>query len=199
MTDNKIYLLLTDTGTVLTKIIKCYTRKPYNHASIAFDENLMDVFSFGRKIVNNPFIGGFVRENIHSPLFNGASCALYSLTVTSQEQRRMKMYIQDLYDKKEQYRYNFLGLFGVLLKMPIERRNAFFCSQFVATVLKEGIDADFEYHPSIMEPSALPHCADFQLLFEGPLDEYLQIAGNRLVHVPYPNISNVSCNSNQLA
>lgn len=45
--EGKIYLLLSDTGTVLTKLIKTYTKMPYNHASIAFDSKLREVYSFG--------------------------------------------------------------------------------------------------------------------------------------------------------
>ena len=38
--ERKVYLLLTNTGSFLTKLIKLYTKKPYNHASIAFDYDL---------------------------------------------------------------------------------------------------------------------------------------------------------------
>lgn len=35
MSNQKIYILLTDTGTLFTRLIKLYTKKPYNHASIS--------------------------------------------------------------------------------------------------------------------------------------------------------------------
>jgi hypothetical protein len=136
--EKKIYILLTDTGTILTRLIKSYTKKPYNHASIAFDAELIEVYSFGRKTAKNPFNGGFVREDIHSVLFKQAYCAIYSLTITNHEYQKMYQYIQEIAAKKEHYRYNFIGLFGVLFKKPIKRKNAFFCSQFVASVLKQG-------------------------------------------------------------
>jgi hypothetical protein len=60
MTEKKVYILLTNTGSFLTKLIKLYTKKPYNHASIAFDYELSEVYSFGRKTARNPVIGGFV-------------------------------------------------------------------------------------------------------------------------------------------
>lgn len=44
-----VYLLLTDTGTVFSTAIKKYTRKPYNHASLALDQQLTEVYSFARK------------------------------------------------------------------------------------------------------------------------------------------------------
>jgi hypothetical protein len=177
--EKTIYILLTDTRTVLTRIIKSYTKKPYNHASIAFDAELNEAYSFGRKTVRNPFIGGFVQEDIHSVLFNQASCTIYSLTVTNVEFQKMQQYIQEIAVKKEQYRYNFVGLFGVVFNKPIKRKNAFFCSQFVASVLKESNVTDFEKDLSLVEPSDLPHSANFQLIFEGRLIDYQ----NRNIHV----------------
>ncbi|MDF2789985.1 MAG: hypothetical protein K0S80_3083 [Neobacillus sp.] len=41
--EKQMYLLLTNTGSFLTKLIKLYTKKPYNHASIASDSQLSEV------------------------------------------------------------------------------------------------------------------------------------------------------------
>lgn len=172
MKEKKIFLLLTDTGTMLTRLIKAYTKMPYNHASIGFCSELGEVYSFGRKTVHNPFIGGFVKEDIHSILFQQADCALYSLTVTDYQIEKMRNYIQVMEKQKETYSYNFIGLFGVILKKPIKRTRAFFCSQFIATVLKESKIMDSEKDFSLIKPSDLPHLADFQLVFEGRLKDY---------------------------
>lgn len=170
-------------------MIKSYTKKPYNHASIAFDTELNEVYSFGRKTARNPFIGGFVREDIHSVLFRQANCTIYSLTITSDEYQKAHQYIQDIAVKKKDYRYNFIGLFGVMFNKPIKRKNAFFCSQFVASVLMESNIAEFKKNPSLIQPSDLPHIADFQLLYEGRVKDYLKIDSNETVNVSYPVIS----------
>lgn len=39
-------------------------QEPLNHVSIALDRELTEVYSFGRKQPDNPFIGGFVKEDI---------------------------------------------------------------------------------------------------------------------------------------
>ena len=186
MGEKEIYLLLTDTGTILTRLIKSYTKKPYNHASIVFDTELVEVYSFGRKTAKNPYIGGFVREDIHSVLFKQADCAIYSLTVTNDEFQKMYQYIQEIAVKKEYYRYNFIGLFGVLFKKPIKRKNAFFCSQFVASVLKESNVIDFEKDLSLVEPSDLPYSANFQLIYEGRLKDYQNRGMKGRVQVTFP-------------
>lgn len=170
--ERSIFLLLTDTETMLTRMIKSYTRQPYNHASIAFDAELTEVYSFGRKVVNNPFIGGFVREDLHSVIFEQATCAVYSLKVSQEEYRRMYRFIHAIAAQQEQYRYNFIGLFGVMFNTPIRRKYAFFCSQFVASVLMEGQVSDAAKDPSLVEPSELPYTANFELIFEGKIQDY---------------------------
>ena len=171
--EKKVYILLSDTGTMLTRLIKSYTKKPYNHASIAFDAELIEVYSFGRKTAKNPFIGGFVREDIHSELFRQSDCAIYSLNISNAEFQKMYQYIQEIASKKEEYRYNFIGLFGVLFKIPIKRKNAFFCSQFVASVLKESKIINYEEEDiSLVKPSDFTHLANIQLMYEGGLKDY---------------------------
>ncbi|WP_342665444.1 hypothetical protein [Paucisalibacillus globulus] len=170
--EQKVYILLTDTGSILTKLIKLYTNKPYNHASISFDSNLTEVYSFGRKNVNNPFDGGFVKEDVRRGLFEEADCAIYSYTVTDVEMQNMKNYIKELKKQKEYYRYNFLGLFGFLLNKPIERKNAFFCSQFVATVLKKSNSIYFKKPESLIAPNDLQEISKFELVYEGKLKAY---------------------------
>lgn len=50
MTANKdIYIVLTGTGTAFSGLIKWFTKAELNHASIAFDHELREVYSFGRK------------------------------------------------------------------------------------------------------------------------------------------------------
>ncbi|WP_270578469.1 hypothetical protein [Caldibacillus thermoamylovorans] len=172
MEEKKIYLLLTDTGTLFSRLIKCYTKKPYNHASIAFDGELATVYSFGRKKPRNPFLCGFVKEDMLSDWFIRANCAIYSLTVTDAQINQMRSYIRELEIQKELYRYNLLGVFGVMFNKPIERKNAFFCSQFVASVLKHCNVIDFTKDVSLIKPHELPYTAAFQLVYEGKLMAY---------------------------
>lgn len=42
----KIYIILTHTGTLLSKIIKMYTKDEYSHVSISLDSELEEMYSF---------------------------------------------------------------------------------------------------------------------------------------------------------
>ena len=79
---NKIYILLTHSGSLLSKCINVYTKEPYTHVSIAFDEELKELYSFGRLRPKNPIFAGFVKEDIVNGTyarFPNTRCALYSL------------------------------------------------------------------------------------------------------------------------
>lgn len=174
MKNRNVYILLTDTGSNLTKIIKFFTKKPLNHASIAVDSKLLKVYSFGRKKPVNPFIGGFVKENIRSGLFKEASSAIFCCSITEKQYQQMLIKIKTIEDNKQEYKYNFLGLFAVLFNKKLERKNAYFCSHFVATILNEsGIQINMNKPLSLVTPHDLNGLPSFQLVYEGKLSTYL--------------------------
>lgn len=180
---NKGYILLTDTGTLFTKLIKLYTKKSYNHASITFDSKLFEVYSFGRKNVRNSLYWRIRKERYHGSLFNQAKCAIYSFEVTEDQYDRMKQYIRNMEVQKEEYRYNLLGLLGFIMNRPIKRKNAFFCSQFVASVLKEGTTIDFEKPLPLIAPHDLQEILNLQLVYEGELKDYTNKNGNKKIRL----------------
>ncbi|MFD1385964.1 hypothetical protein ACFQ4Z_04055 [Oceanobacillus oncorhynchi subsp. oncorhynchi] len=186
MAEKKGYILLTDTGTLFTKLIKLYTNNTYNHASIAFFSDLSEVYSFGRKYARNPFIGGFVQEDTKSGLFKKANCAIYSFHIKEWQLKMVKQYIQEIQSKKEQYHYNFIGLFGFLLNKPIKRNKAFFCSQFVASVLEESGIYDFEKPLSLIAPYDLKDIPALQLEFQGKLSDYHNYCVISEKEAPFP-------------
>lgn len=192
MAEKKVFILLTNTGSFLTKLIKLYTKKPYNHASIAFDPDLLEVYSFGRKTAHNPFIGGFVKEDVRAGLFKQADSAIYSFNVSEIQIQKMKDYIKEIEAQKKLYRYNFIGLFGVMFNRPIKRKNAFFCSQFVASVLKE-CNIHFDKHLSLIAPYDIQENSNFQFMYEGKLRDYPIESIPEKVHIPF-KLENVRVN-----
>lgn len=171
--EKEIYILLTDTGTVFTRMIRLFTRRQLNHASIAFDAELKEIYSFGRRNPNNPFTGGFVKENLRGQLFQSASCALYKCTVSKKVYERLRRHVQNFENNPGQYKYNLLGLFGILFKMKIERKNAYFCSQFVATVCANNGLHLVSKPPAITTPADFEDSDLLQLIYAGRLFDHL--------------------------
>lgn len=183
MSNQKIYILLTDTGTLFTRLIKLYTKKPYNHASISIDPELKNVYSFGRKTAKNPFIGGFVKENLRGEFFTDSKCTVISCSVTVAQLNKLKALINKIESEKDDYSYNLLGLFAIMFNKQLSRKNTFFCSQFVATVLQRCEIVKFNKPPSLVMPHELMEKEDFIVVFQGSLTEYFLTIECRAIEI----------------
>lgn len=173
--DQAVYIVLTDTGTWLSRVIGWYTGKQLNHASLAFDEDLQEVYSFGRKQPDNPLSAGFVQENLHSEWFldrQDVPCAIYKCRVNALAMKRMRRFIQYMQQHHMSYEYNFLGLFFVAAGVRYERPRAFFCSQFVATVLEQGGLPVSDKPACLTTPQDLAQSDELQLVYRGTLRQY---------------------------
>lgn len=65
MSDNKrIYIVLSQTGTIFSRILKVLYKREYNHASVSINESMDPMYSFGRLNAYNLFYAGFVKESV---------------------------------------------------------------------------------------------------------------------------------------
>jgi len=172
VSEKKVYIILSDTGTLFTRFIKFFTKKPHNHASISLNSRLDQVYSFGRKKPNNPFIGGFIKEDIRHDFYRNSRCVIYAISVTDEQYEKMMEKIKRMEREKGHYRYNLLGLLFILLEIPYNRKNAYFCSQFVASILNESGVLYFEKPPSLIRPYDLLDEYKMQRVYEGHLQMY---------------------------
>jgi len=167
-----IYIVLTKTGTLLSKAIGMYTGKEMNHASIAFDEELFEMYSFGRRQLNNPLSGGFLRENAERGLFETADCVVYRCRVSHYQYLEMMKIVRYMYWNRDRYKYNFIGLFGVMMQKEVRRERAYFCSQFVAMLLKVG-GLKIYQNPALMTPHCIAQLPYLEKVYAGKLADYL--------------------------
>jgi hypothetical protein len=169
MNQSYIYLLFTNTGSLLTKTIGLYTRAEYNHVSIAIDSEMIEVYSFGRRQINNPFWGGFVREKTSEAFFQNADCAIYKYAVTPAQSGQIRNLLSQFNRRQDSYRYNLVGLLGVLLNIPIQRTDAYFCSQFVSYLLIEASIATFDKPPELITPQDIQSLPGLIPMYQGKL------------------------------
>lgn len=176
MTDERsIYILLTNTGTLFTRVIQTYTKAPYNHASISFDRELTELYSFGRKHPSNPLNGGFVKEDIQTGTYSkypNTTCVIYELQVSEREVEKMKRVLHIFIRSRQKYMYNLLGVLGITLKEPVEFSNSYFCSQFVAEILQRSGIKLWNKLPALVTPDDFRQCEQLKLVYEGRLREY---------------------------
>lgn len=168
-----IYILLTDTGTFFSKLIKMYTKAPLNHVSIAFDSALQEVYSFGQKPSRNPFTAGFMREEVERDLMcadgKPTVCALYRCMVDSATFSRIRARIITMMFNEAQYTYNLLGVLGIPLKLQVEREKAYFCSQFVASLFEDCGLRIVDKPAAAVEPDDFRRSEVLELIFKGDL------------------------------
>ncbi len=169
----KIYIVLTHTGTVLSKIIKRFTKDEFSHSSIALDAELRKMYSFGRLRPNNPFIGGFVHEFIHKGTFRkfyNTQAKVFSLTVTEEQYEKLKNTIEHIQRERENYEFNVMGLFAAGINIKIGKEHAFYCAEFVKYVMEEaGINTGL---PNIVKPEDFKKIEGLYQIYEGYLRDY---------------------------
>ncbi len=170
-----IYLMLSFTGTVLSRIVKVCTLREYSHISIALDLEFDSMYSFGRINPRNPFTGGFVKEEIDKgtyKLFKNTKCKVYSLQVTKEQHEKVKETIEEFTNEKSLYRFNVVGLIGTMVNRPINREYHYFCSQFVGKALLDSGIYDFKKDIGLIKPIEFKNIPNLIPIFEGKLSDY---------------------------
>lgn len=170
-----IYIVLTYSGTVLSKIIKFYTKKRYSHVSIALDIDSDKMYSFGRRTPYNPFFAGFVEESTKEGFFKrfqDAEAMIYTFQVTDEQYEGMKRLIENFAVNQEKYKFNILGLFSVAIHKKIRFKNSFYCAEFVKYVIEsQNIETNL---PELIKPEDFTKLKNVRPLYQGKLQDYFR-------------------------
>lgn len=175
----KIYIVLSQTGTLFSRALRFYTKDPYNHSSLSFDRDLKTMYSFGRKSRYNIFNSGFVLENFYHGLyrfFPNASCQVLEVTVTEAEYEAMQEAVNMFHENIDEYRYNILGIIGFAVGMRLGRKNHYFCSQFVSHILLET--DSWTQEPEFTKPMDFYALPNVRVIYEGNILEYISADTN---------------------
>lgn len=178
-----IYLVLTRTGTVISKVIGAVTGKTYTHASIASDIMLEYMYSFCRDNKAVPLPANFNREDIDDGVFGDCRTIpgeVYRIPVTREQLERYNDIIRHFTLNRQSYTYDIGALFLMALHIPHRLRNKFVCSAWVGFVLgKSGIVHDIKKHPSLIEPENFRSIRDAELIYKGDLKKYREFISAR--------------------
>lgn len=146
LNDPYIYIVISNTGSPASDVISVFTKKQYNHASLAFDYDLKTIVSYN---------GG---ENIYPPGLNSemieyfnkteeSSVIVYRIAVSNDVKRELIDRVKCIND--EGSAYNILGLVTKRSYKP----NMMFCSQFVYKMLKYAEIDIFEKNENEIKPT----------------------------------------------
>jgi hypothetical protein len=171
--NKKIYILLTRTNTLISRIIATVTGTRFTHAALSLDYRLTRLYSFGRLYTYYPFIGRFKHEQTSSGVygrFRRSPCALFELQVSEYSYDSISARIAELIRHRDRYKYNFIGLFGNYVGQPIRRKYHYFCSEFVADTLIRGDALRIRRDPALVRPSDFLEMVDLKPVFYGTIE-----------------------------
>lgn len=169
----EVYIILTYTGTVPSRLIKYYTKEKYSHVSIALDSELKQMYSFARLNPYNALKAGLMHEEIEKGTFNRFKNTIgqvYSFKVTDEEYNKISELVYNMYRNKEKYKFNYIGMVLVSLNKKYKTSNRFYCAEFVKYVLETSLGKKLV--PEIVKPIDFLKLEGIELIYEGLFRKY---------------------------
>lgn len=167
-TKRKLYILLTRFPDNGSKAIQAMTGFYYTHASIGLEEDMNIFYSFVTK--------GFIVEEIPRYLRPDRApfpCQIYELKVSEKVYNSVKKILSSYIERKSHLRYTKLGLVFCLLRIPYKKKHHYFCSQFVADVLKQAKATRLQKSSALYLPGDFKNLPGIRLHFQGNLQSML--------------------------
>lgn len=183
-----IYILLTRSKTSISRLIQMATTDDYTHVSIAFDDTLSQFYSFGRKQPHFPLPAGLIQESLTNCFFDyhkDMPCALYELKVTKSVFAQALSEVQRMITKKQQYRYNIIGLVCCKFSIQYQRDKYYFCSQFVAEILEKSKAVVLPKPAELIRPIDYTNLEAGNCLFKGTVSELVANVGTLQIPSEY--------------
>ena len=171
----QIYIVISQTGTILSRILKLITKAEYNHASISLTPDLNTMYSFGRLNPYNPFIGGFVRESPNYGTFKrfyNTEVIVLAVAISDEQYQALQSKLNAMALNKEQYHYNYLGLFLAGVHIHYHQRDHYYCSEFVKEMLISYGVHDAEKLNPIIKPIHFLELPNITKTYCGKLTNY---------------------------
>lgn len=171
----EIYIMLSQLGTLVSKSIRLYTKAKYNHASISIDPQIREFYSFARRVRYFPLIAGFIREVLNEGMFKhypGTECIIYSLPVEDELFDKTAALLDRYRMDAMNYKYNFLGFFGIALNKAFAVEHRHTCAEFVASILHESGIYSFPKPLPLVRPDDIPRVPGLRTLFEGKMTDF---------------------------
>ncbi len=175
MNNRKVYVVLSRTKTLLGQAIQKSTTCEYNHCSIALGEDPSVFYSFGRKHPSNPIFAGFVPEGRDFgffKVFNDSKICVLELNVTEEQYDAVKLRIAFFQENRKRFSFNITGLVLAKLSIPFSRKNSYFCSQFVASVLEYANIHKFSKDIRLVTPTDMIDMLEHNVVYVGGIKEY---------------------------
>lgn len=173
-----VYFMISATHTRFARLIRRFGGTRYNHAAIALDPELKELYAFARPNKNAVFLAGLIHEQLFYYSRGKYPCVnvvIFKINVSQEQHDEIRSIIQQVQQDKE-YVYN---LFSVLT-YPVTRGfgvyKAFSCIEFVIYLLVQlGICPEGELYR--YKPDDLLRILEPYVWYTGNLLEYTGQSG----------------------
>ena len=168
----KIYIVLSQNYTVLSRIIKNITKNKYSHISISFNKECTDMYSIGRTYKRWPFSGCYKNENIGKGVFTlnkNSEIAIYELEVSESKYSNIRKLLNEYGSKAKGY--NLLGLIFALFNKKLDRKK-YYCSEFIYKILSDDSVKIFPKTENIVKPMDFLKMKNLNKIYEGNIIKY---------------------------
>ncbi len=174
--NKSMYLVVSQSGSIVSKIIKLVTRAPYNHVAISLNRELKPMYSFARVKPWNPVIGGYVAESAGKGTlkrFPDTQCIVLEIKVTEKQFKSIKHKLRTMLEHKKRFRYNYLGLFLAAINVPYKDSHRKYCSEFVREVLVDYHVKGYTELDRTMRPIEFLNYPHAKVIYHGKLNDYV--------------------------
>lgn len=170
-----VYVVLSQTGTLLARVIRLFTHGQYSHASVCLEDDFKTLYSFGRLNCYNPFFGGYVKESPDFGTFKrfrNTQVSIFRIEVDEKCYNALKKYLETMYENRKSYTYNYLGLILAIFNRPFKRQNSYYCSEFVGNLLSDFSVVDGNCFGEIIRPMDLCELPNSYIVYTGFLSVF---------------------------
>lgn len=139
MESNKhLYIVISKTATRFGYMLRKVGKVKYNHAAVALDPELNEMYSFARKQYKTPLIVGMVKENVERYTLRKSSdiqVVIFKIPVTQEQYDDVNKMIQDMWNDRE-YLYNLFSVLTWPVTKGFAIYKAYSCIEFTMTVME---------------------------------------------------------------
>ena len=186
-----IFICFAEGTNVFSNIIKGFTKGTYSHASISFDPEMNDIYSYGMEetIGQKGFVGGITKESIKNKPPE-AHFGVYAVFVDNDIYNRIKSNVEWFINNAKQTAYSYANILAITFRIPMERENKMICSQFVDRMLKLGGIDITKKSSSLVDPNYLRRASkatkNIYKIFEGKVKSFHpKIIRNRVAQLTH--------------
>ncbi len=173
-----LYLIISQTGSILSRIISRATGDRYAHISLSLEDDLSEMYSFGRVYAYTPLIGGFVRESLTfgtMKRFHRAQVIVLRIPVEDEKWKEIHEYISTMYKNRKMYHYSFRGAFKAWHGIPFHRENYYYCSEFIKETLEKFSLVDDDEYGEVVRPDEFLRLRRAEEIYRGRLCNCVRI------------------------